>query len=369
MGTVKGIYIHIPFCSVKCPYCDFTSITDNSPKLIYKYVQSVIKELSLYKDRFDFEIETIYFGGGTPTAIKPEYLVSIIEFINKNFNVLPFPETTVEANPNTYRYKQLKLLKDVGVNRLSIGNQTFNEKFLISLGRNHTPKDTYEMLDVALKAGITNINLDLIYGIEGQTLQDLQQDLDIYTSLPITHISAYMLTAYEDTPLGSKVLDGKYNLPEETTTTKMFFMIDEHLNSKGFKRYELSNWGKEGFWCKHNQFYWEDVEFLGVGLSAWSYVNDKRFGNTKNLYEYIEKLQNDKLPVIFEERLTPEDKLFERIMLGLRTVKGVPTDLIPNKQYLKTLMEEKFGFIKDGNFVLSPKGLMVINEIVSKLVS
>ncbi len=369
MKKVKGLYIHIPFCSVKCPYCDFTSLEKKGNDLVDRYIDALLKELLLYKNKHNFHIETIYFGGGTPTSINPKYIANIINYIKTHYRVVANPEITVEANPNTYRYQQLKLIKDAGVNRLSIGNQTFNKKFLQSLGRDHTPEDTFLMVEDALKADITNLNLDLIYGIEGQTLQALKQDLDVYTSLPITHVSAYMLTAYEDTPLGSKVLDGKYKLPDENTTTEMFFLIDDYLQDKGFKRYELSSWGKEGLWCRHNQFYWEDVEFLGVGLSAWSYIKNRRFGNTKNIYDYIKTLEEGRLSVIYEERLTDEDRLLEKIMLGLRTIKGVPLESIPNKEYTKELVDGGFGTIDDGRFVLTPQGLMVINQIVSKLVS
>ncbi len=363
---IKGLYVHIPFCSIKCPYCDFTSIVLNNNQVYEKYIDALKKELSLYKD-FHFNIETIYFGGGTPSVLPPKLIGDLIEFVYKNFKIKENHEITIEANPNTYRYSQFKEIKSFGVNRLSIGNQTFNKKHLVSLGRNHTPEDTINMVNDAVKAGFENISLDLIYGMENQTLKELEEDLNIYTSLPIKHISAYMLTAYEDTPLGSMVLDNKYKLPDEETTTQMFKLIDNYLESNGFYRYELSNWAKKGFECKHNLFYWTDKYFLGIGVSAWSYVDGERFGNTKNLTEYFDMIGKGKKPTKFREILSEEDKRFEKIMLGLRLKEGVNINLIKNKEILKDLQNEGLGKIKENKFSLTQDGLMLINQIVTRL--
>jgi len=241
---VKGIYIHIPFCNIKCPYCDFTSFVWQEDKLKDRYVEALKKELLMYLNN-NFDLQTIYFGGGTPSTLKPEKIAEIIEFVKNNVKHQKNLEITVEINPKTYKYNEFKIIKDAGVNRISIGNQSFLEKNLIMLGRDHKPEDSYKTIENCLKAGISNINLDLIYGIQNQTLQDLEKDLEIYTSLPITHISAYMLTAYEDTPLGTLVEKGLYHLPDEDLVYQMFLMIDQTLHNKGFERYELSNWAKK----------------------------------------------------------------------------------------------------------------------------
>ncbi len=366
MTKIKGLYVHIPFCNIKCPYCDFTSIVLNDNQIYERYINTLKKELILYKE-LPFCIETIYFGGGTPSILEPVLIGELIEFVSKNLKTKNNIEITVEANPNTYRYRQLELLRTYGVNRLSIGNQTFNKRHLVSLGRNHTPEDTISMINDAVRAGFENINLDLIYGMENQTLKELEEDLNIYTSLPIKHVSAYMLTAYEDTPLGSMVLDNKYNLPDEETTTQMFKLIDNYLESKGFYRYELSNWAKNGFKCKHNLFYWTDQYFLGIGVSAWSYIGNKRFGNTKNLTEYFEMVYKGEKPVKFRETLSEEDSRFEKIMLGLRLKEGIDVNFIKNKEILKELEKEGFGIIKENKFSLTQDGLMLINQIITKL--
>lgn len=364
---IKGLYIHIPFCEIKCPYCDFTSFVWNEDSLKKRYVSALKKELSLYKE-LDFNLETIYFGGGTPSSLNPDLLVYVIKFIKENIKTEKELEITIEVNPKTYRYQDFKIIKDSGVNRVSIGNQSFLEKNLTSLGRNHKPEDTLQTVENCIKAGITNINLDLIYGIQGQTLDDLEKDLKIYTQLPITHISAYMLTAYEGTPLGTLVKSGCYNLSDEETTLKMFELIDSFLEERGFKRYELSNWAKEGYECKHNLFYWTHTEFLGIGVSSWSFVNNLRFGNTKNIQEYLELVENSIKPVKFTEELNEEKKREEEIFLSLRLKSGVDLNLIKKKDIIKDLVEEGYATVENGRLVLLAKGIMVLNEIAVKLI-
>ena len=364
---IKGLYIHIPFCNIKCPYCDFTSIVEENKDIYEQYIDTVLKEISFYSDK-DFDLETIYFGGGTPSLLPPELLKKIIDFVKENLNTNEL-EITIEVNPNTYRYEEFSRVKEYGVNRVSIGNQSFLEKNLISLGRNHTPKDTFETVESAVKAGIENISLDLIYGIQNQTIEELKEDLKIYTSLPIKHISAYMLTAYNDTPLGKLVKNGEYELPKEDLTTKMFELIDEFFERKGFKRYELSNWAKSGFQCKHNLLYWTNEQFLGVGVSSWSYLDGERFGNTKNIHEYIKKVNENKKPVFFKEKITKDEIKKEKIMFGLRLKNGISIDEIKNKLELaKEFEKEGYAKIKNGRFFLTPKGLMVSNSIAAELI-
>ncbi len=365
---IRGLYIHIPFCNLKCPYCDFTSFVWQEEDLKIKYLDFLKREISLYKD-LDFNLETIYFGGGTPSVIKSKNLASFIRYLKDDLKVCSNLEITIEVNPKTYDYNDFKILKEVGVNRVSIGNQSFLEKNLISLGRDHKSIDSFKTIENCLKAGIDNINLDLIYGIENQTLKDLEEDLKIYTSLDIKHISAYLLTAYEDTPLGLLVEKGSYNLPDEDTTYRMFLMIDETLSNKGFKRYELSNWAKESFECKHNLFYWKDVNFLGIGISAWSYVENERFGNTKNINEYFSLIEEFKKPVKFREILDEEEKRKEKIFLGLRLREGVDLDILKDKRdIIYQFIDEGYGNIENNKFFLLPKGIMVINKIVSILI-
>ncbi len=331
-------------------------------------MEALKKEILLYSD-FSIKLETLYFGGGTPTVLNPEVLGEIISFLKDNFYTEKEMEITVEANPNTYRFEDFSILKAYGVNRLSIGAQSFINKNLKSLGRDHSPEDTYECLEDSLKAGIDNINIDLIFGIEGQTLKDLQKDIDIYTSLPVKHISAYMLTAYEETPLGQKVKSGLYSLPDENMLEEMYIAINEGFRKKGFKRYEISNWSKNGFQCKHNLFYWKHVEFLGFGISAWSFVKNERFGNTPNLSGYFKKLEKGEKPIFFREKLSQEELNREKIILGLRLEEGVEINLVKGKEKeIHFLLEGGFIRINKDKISLTEKGVLVSNYVINKLI-
>ncbi|MEJ5172918.1 MAG: radical SAM family heme chaperone HemW [Hydrogenothermaceae bacterium] len=364
---INGVYIHIPFCSLKCPYCDFTSFISFDENIKRKYVNTLLKEVELYS-HFDYSIETIYFGGGTPTTLDPYLLGEVIEFITKRYRVSSNLEITVESNPNNYSLSDFKVLKAYGVNRISFGNQSFLIKNLKTLGRDHTPINTLKSIENVYNAGIENINLDLIYGIPGQSLRDLEKDLQIYTDLPVKHISAYMLTAYEDTPFGMLVNRGEIELPEDDLLYRMFKLIDTFLEDRGFERYELSNWAKSGFSCKHNLFYWTHREFLGVGVSAWSFVDNVRFGNTKNINQYIQMVEKGLKPVVNKEVLDDEKMREEKIFLGLRLKEGVDIELIKNVDLLSVFVSEGYGEINEGKLSLTPKGIMVINYITSKLI-
>ncbi len=366
---IEGLYIHIPFCNTKCPYCDFMSFVSEDKSLMDKYIKTLKKELLLHIDNnLKFNLKTIYFGGGTPSLLEPEQINNLIDFIKSNVKCVENLEITVECNPETYRYYEFKLIKEAGVNRISIGNQSFLEKNLKILGRKHKPNHTIEMVDSAFKAGIYNINLDLIYAIPGQTIEDLEKDLYLYTKLPITHISAYMLTVYENTPFKEYIQNNLLTLPDENTSTQMFFLINDYLEDKGFKRYELSNWAKDGFACKHNLFYWTHKQFLGIGVSAWSYVNNERFGNERNFDMYMQILETGKLPIAYKEVVDEEELKKEKIFLGLRTTQGIDKTLIKNTEILNQLENDGYLNIIDDKISLTPKGLMIINQIVSYLI-
>lgn len=364
---IRGIYIHIPFCGLKCPYCDFTSLVSFDKDLQKEYIEAVKRELNLYREN-PFYIETIYFGGGTPTTVESNLIVDVIDHIIAHFKTADRLEITIESNPNNYKHTDFKLLKSCGVNRLSFGNQSFITKNLKSIGRDHSPLDTLNSVQHALDAGISNINLDLIYGIPGQSVDDLRKDLEIYLDLPIKHISCYILTPYENTPFGSMVRKGLIDYVEDETLYNMFCLIDEQLSDNGFKRYELSNWSKEGYECKHNMFYWKNVEFLGIGVSAWSFFENKRFGNTKNINHYLKSIERGLKPISEIEILDIQKIREESIFLGLRLTEGVDVNLLEDREMLKRFVEEGYGILEKGRFKLTPKGLMILNYIASRLI-
>lgn len=330
------------------------------------YVNAIIDEIKLYLEN-QFCIETIYFGGGTPSILKPMFIEKIINFIVKNIPISSDIEITMEINPNSYSLRDFRDIKSIGVNRVSFGNQSFLDKNLKKLGRDHKPEDTLKSIDYAIESGIENINLDLIYGIQKQSIKDLEIDLDIYLSLPLKHISAYMLTAYDGTPLGNMVINGWIELPDEDVTYQMFQLIDSRFQEKGFRRYELSNWAIPGHECKHNLFYWNHVEFLGTGISAWSFIDMERFGNTKNINQYLKMIKDKKRPISITEKLDDKKLREEKIFLGLRLSEGIDLSLIKNTDIVKELIHEGYGEIADNRFRLKPKGIMVINQIISTL--
>ena len=364
---IRGLYIHIPFCNIKCPYCDFTSMVIDNKDIYQEYIELLKKELVFYLEK-DFSLETIYFGGGTPSILEPELIGDFLAFIKENVKIEENLEITVEVNPKTYNYEDFLQLKDFGVNRVSIGAQSFLEKNLKILGRNHSPEDTIKTVEDAVKAGIENINLDLIYGIQGQTLEELEKDIDIYLSLPITHISAYMLTAYEGTPLGQQVKKGEFLLPEENLLEEMYLLLNKELSKKGFFRYEISNWAKKGYQCKHNIFYWKHISFLGIGISAWSFLDNMRFGNTKNLDDYMKKVNEGTKPVVFVDKLSEEDIKKEKVIVGLRMTEGIDENLVEDKEKINLLVEEGFLKRKGRKISLTEKGSLVSNYIINMLI-
>ncbi len=368
MIMLRGIYIHIPFCSEKCPYCDFVSIVEENSDIHKEYINSILKEIDLYIEE-DFSVKSIYFGGGTPSLLKPDLIAFLVENIFKKVRINNRPEITVEVNPENYRFADFKILKEAGINRISIGSQSFLEKNLKALGRKHSPEDVLKTVDSAFKAGIENINLDMIYGITGQSLSDLEKDLKAYISLPVKHISAYMLTAYENTPLGIEVEKGRYLLPEDSIILDMFKMIDEYLEQNGFCRYEISNWAQKGYQCRHNLLYWEGEQFLGLGVSAWSYLNGVRFGNTNNLRLYSKIVNEGKKPAVFFEKITPEERRKESIFLGLRLSKGIDLDIVKDKMpFIEQIVNEGLAQVKDGRLILTEEGILVSNYISSMLI-
>ena len=358
---VKGIYVHIPFCSHKCPYCDFTSLT-SSPVSPEEYVSLLRREMEIYGG-VESRIKTLYFGGGTPTLFDPHLLRRIAEDLDRFFDLSELGEFSVECNPSTYGLSEFRELVSLGVNRLSIGAQTFSEKGLKVLGRDHSPREVLEAYQNAREAGFESVSLDLIYAYPYQTLEDLERDLEILGDLAPDHVSAYMLTPYKNTPLGVDVSEGKLSLPQEETISRMYEALTEGLRSMGYLRYEISNWSKEGKECKHNLLYWTMEEFLGLGVSAWGFVNGVRYGNTKNILSYRKKLLEGDPPIESRNHLSDRELFEEAIMLRLRLRNGLPSrwaELIPEK--LKGFFE-----FSQGGVGIKEEFMILYNEIVSEL--
>lgn len=303
------IYIHIPFCIRKCLYCDFYSVTDKA--LFASYTDALIKEIESIKGTFT---KTVYIGGGTPTAIG-EYLLQIVDAVNENLILSKNCEFTVEANPGTVDKKILAELYRRGVNRISLGAQSFNDNELRALGRIHTSKEIFEGVDAIKNAGFTNFSLDLMLATPHQTMESLDYTLSCIEKINPPHVSAYSLIVEEGTPF----YDMELNLPDEDTEREIYYCASKRLSQMGLNRYEISNFAKEGFESRHNTGYWTDEEYIGLGAGAHSYFGGARYSNISDIKRYIkgEGRKEDYTPILKEERA------LELFMLGLRMTKGV----------------------------------------------
>ncbi|MDW8032463.1 MAG: radical SAM family heme chaperone HemW [Aquificaceae bacterium] len=358
---VRGLYFHVPFCSYKCPYCDFLSLVD--PGADHReYLNLLLRELELYAD-LNFDLRTLYFGGGTPSLVRPELYEDFFEKLSRLVDLSGLEEATLECNPENYDEQDFRSLKGIGFNRISLGVQSLREEGLRALGRLHGVEDAMKSIRSAYRAGFERLNIDLMFGYPGQTLEELKKELELLAPLPVSHVSFYLLTPYEDTLLGNLYTRGLLELPGDELIGDMYELICERLESLGFVHYEVSNFALQGYECKHNLLYWTHQEFLGLGPSAWSFVGNLRFGNTRNLRLYREKVRRGERPVEQTEKLEGGDKLYDYLFVALRTRRGVEKSLLGN---LGKGLEEFFE--EEGERVrLNRKGMLLINEVLLRL--
>ena len=366
-----GIYIHIPFCKQKCYYCDFISYC-NKDNLIEKYIQAVKKEIQLQE--IIKEIDTIYIGGGTPSYIEAKYIKEILEEI-KTKNVSKEAEITIEVNPGTVTLEKLQEYKNYGINRLSIGLQSTQNNLLKTIGRIHNFEEFLETYKMARKIGFKNINVDLMLGLPNQKISDLKESLEKVLELKPEHISVYSLIVEENTPIADKIEKNELILPEEETERNMYWYVKNTLELNGFHHYEISNFAKKSFESKHNLNCWEQQEYIGIGTSAHSYVENVRYSNTENLEKYIDNIEqgtpeNNK---IIHEVQNENDKKKEFMLLGLRKIDGIkisefkkafgdnPIYLFRNE--LKKLSDEELIEIDDDIIRLTNKGINLANLV------
>jgi len=375
-----GIYIHIPFCISKCPYCSFTSFT--SEKIPEKeYINAILKEIETRCRETDIpDIGTVYFGGGTPSLISPGGISAILSAIAENFK-LTNPETTIEVNPGTVDLEKLKGYRNAGITRLSIGVQSFNDRLLVNLGRSHNSKEALNALESAGKAGFDNTGIDLIHSIEGESLQDWKDDLKEAVSLHPEHISAYNLTIEEGTPFHHSQEKGLLYLPQEEEQTEMLLTTIEILCSAGYEHYEVSNYAMPGFRSQHNQIYWNGGDYLGIGVSAHSYIRKGwgiRRANSSNLTEYLNLINNKGTAVVDEEILSKEKAMGEAVFLGLRMMEGIVLNDFESRfgtgietaftNAVEELRTEGFLIYDKDNLKLTRKGLLFYNDVAIRFV-
>ncbi len=324
------LYVHIPFCVKKCNYCDFLSMpADDTVKK--QYVQALKNEIGYYAESLPEKLETIYFGGGTPSVLMPEQLTELLDLIRSKFDVCPDAEITIEINPATMEYKGLHKLRKAGFNRLSIGLQSVQNDKLLLLGRIHTYEQFLHSYSDARKAGFQNINIDCMSALPGQFLEEYTEGLHNIISLNPEHISSYSLILEENTPFYEQYANHKELLPDEETDRAMYHETKRILQAAGYYRYEISNYAKAGFESKHNSGYWERVPYLGVGLGASSFIRGYRTRNIGDLKQYISLWTLTKEPVnedLYQqydeiEQISKEDAMAEFFFLGLRMSRGV----------------------------------------------
>ena len=320
-----GLYIHIPFCSRICGYCDFVTALSRDSAFA-PYLTSLRSEIRLRSDDEsikELEFETLYFGGGTPSLLTARQLGSIVDSVVSSFNFGDDPEITIETNPDTVDLRKLKALRSAGANRLSLGVQSFQPDELQILDRDHTNEDSIARFDDARKAGFENISLDLIFALPDQKLRTWEKNLQKAVELDPNHISTYNLTYEEGTPFSLKLHHGIFRIASEETQRAMYLTAVEFLTSRGFGHYEVSNYARPGFESRHNRKYWQGSPYLGLGVSAHSFIHNRRFWNVANLKKYNEKLSAGILPIGGEEVLSSESRSLERVLLGLRQRRGI----------------------------------------------
>jgi oxygen-independent coproporphyrinogen-3 oxidase len=322
IGT--GLYVHVPFCIRKCLYCDFISYAD-SPDQTTAYTQDLLAEMRFYACMKEFQttrFTTLFIGGGTPTLLPVSHLEQIIHTAVE-LSVTPPIEITIEANPGTVTLASLQTLRQIGVNRLSLGVQSFNDQLLKVLGRIHTTTEAVTAVRWARQAGFTNINMDLMFALPGQSLLQWQATLNAALELQPEHISCYSLIVEEDTPFGQLRAKGALRLPSEDLEAEMYEYALQRLNDVGYEHYEISNFARPGYRCQHNQIYWRYAPYLGLGCGAHSYWGSERWANVNSLREYRQLIQQGRLPVAERYVLTKDDQMDEYMMLGLRMRDGV----------------------------------------------
>ena len=332
---MAGIYIHIPFCRQKCSYCDFVSFPD---KIGYAeaYMACVYKELKMRGEELKGRVfDTVYFGGGTPSYIPPKLILGAMNRIRECFTLSENPEITVELNPGTIGEEKVKIYEKAGINRFSIGLQTAIDEQLEDLGRIHTARD-YVYATKLLKG--KNFSTDIMLGLKNQTKEDVRKTVELASACGSSHISMYALTVEDGTPIYTDYLNGE--LPDSDEVADLYDYGRALLAEKGYKRYEISNFCKEGFESRHNMNYWQRGEYIGVGLAASSFMNGKRFTNTFNLDDYMKCVISGFFPAVDCEEVSETDAKFEKVMLALRTSKGL--SLSDYKKEFSSDLEEDF---------------------------
>ncbi len=372
---MSGIYIHIPFCKQACFYCDFHFSTQLQHR--QRMVKAIIQEIKLRSDYLPGrQADTLYLGGGSPSILDAQELDILLEAVHQHYDLNPKAEITLEANPDDLTPEKLKALQKAGINRLSIGIQSFNEGQLRFMNRAHTATEAERCVKLAQDTGITNLSIDLIYGIPSPDHRLWNQDLEKATALGTQHISAYCLTIEPKTVFGNRLKKGQLLKPDEDYAAQQFEILVSYLAENSYEQYEISNFAKEGFYSKHNTSYWQNKPYIGLGPSAHSYNLHSRQYNVAHNQQYMQALEQGQLPFTLEE-LNLADRVNEYLMTSLRTIWGCNTQALKQTlgvdllHYHKHLLEQyaRQGLltVHEGTIYLTSQGKLLADKITAEL--
>ena len=375
-----GFYVHIPYCTRRCGYCDFNtytptelSISNDLTSTSNSYIDLLLREIEFARETSDAQVvPTIFFGGGTPTLMESRDLGRVISSISSHFEMAPDAEITTEANPDTVTKEKLADLREAGFNRISFGMQSAVPHVLQALDRTHNPENVLKATTWAHEVGFNQVSVDLIYGTAGESMSDWELTVDTALGLPITHISAYALIVENGTKLGAQVKRGEVIMPDDDQTADKYLLADKKFNSAGFNWYELSNWSKPGSECRHNIAYWNGDNWWGAGAGAHSHIDGRRFWNVKHPAAYSQKVLASGNAMADQEILTESEKRNEEIMLQIRLASGIKRSTLSEgeESSLTSFLETGHLLSVDwerGSVVLSRTGRLIADRIVREI--
>lgn len=360
-----GLYIHVPFCRTKCPYCNFYSVTSLS--LVADWLDGLCKEAIIYKDRFAV-FDSIYLGGGTPTLLAESEMAALIDSLFRYFTFSPDTEITIEANPDDITLEKLALLRKIGINRISLGVQSFNDKELQYLRRRHSAAQAERALERIRASGFTNIGVDLMYGFPGQTQAGWIQTMRRVLDFKPEHLSCYQMTLEESTPFGKMLAEGRIKPLGEEEGRSFFLLTSGFLEERGYIHYEISNFARwQKYKSRHNSKYWQHVPYLGLGPAAHSFLEGVRWWNMESVERYCRTLAKGRLPVAGTETLSQEQHRLESLYLGFRTSHGIDLELLHIQPHSDTILTElqKSGLIQvhGGRAIPTRDGFLVADSL------
>lgn len=375
---MTSAYIHIPFCEHICYYCDFNKVFLKGQP-VDEYIEALIKEIKLTQLKHPTKrAETIYIGGGTPTTLTAKQLDRLLAGVREELPFVAGDEFTVEANPGDLTAEKLAVMKNYDVNRLSMGVQSFDDRLLKKIGRKHSVQDVYDTMKVLEKADMTNVSIDLIYALPGQSFENFEDTLDKAIALDLPHYSMYSLILENKTMFNNWARQGRLNLPTEDEEGDMFELATRKMAAAGRPKYEVSNFALPGHESQHNLVYWNNDHYYGIGAGASGYIGDERYRNHGPIQHYLEPLRNDQLPIIETEQLSQKQKMEEEMFLGLRKIQGISRDHFADRygQTLDSVYETEInGLVEEGllqenkGFIsLTDKGMILGNTVFERFI-